>query len=71
VTLHATAADVPAGTTPQHVDVHVTSGSLAVKVREDIRHVRSFWSQLGAVLDQMERAEKDAAAARVKKEGGG
>lgn len=39
--------------------IHVTSGPVSITVQEDPAHLRSFWGELGRVLDA---AESEAAA---------
>lgn len=36
------------------VDVNVTYGPIAIKVQEDPGHLRSFWGELGRLLDKVE-----------------
>jgi hypothetical protein len=36
------------------IDVHVTSGSVAVRVTEDVGHLRAFHHELGQLLDQFD-----------------
>lgn len=38
-----------------NVNVHVTSGPVTIKVTEHYAHLRSFWHQLGTVLDDAEK----------------
>ena len=38
----------------KQVDVHVTYGPININVREDPGHLRSFWSELGRLLSEME-----------------
>ena len=37
------------------VDVRVTYGPITINVAEDIGHLRSFWGDLGRVLDAAEK----------------
>ena len=52
---------------PQTAVVHVTYGPVRMEVDEHIGHLRSFWSELGRLLEDMEtelkrRAEAEAEA---------
>jgi hypothetical protein len=40
------------------VDVRVTYGPITINVAEDIGHLRSFWGDLGRVLDSAEKPEE-------------
>lgn len=50
MTFHATNSEHQ----PEQVTVHVTSGPVEIKVAENYLHLRSFWHQLGEVLDRAE-----------------
>jgi hypothetical protein len=41
-------------TRPKAADVRVTYGPIVITVDEDAGHLRSFWGQLGVLLDQIE-----------------
>lgn len=41
----------------KHVDVQLTYGIITVKVTEDVGHLRSFHTQLGRLLDDIEAEE--------------
>ena len=43
----------------KNIDVRVTYGPIAITVTEDPGHLRSFWGELGRLLDE---TEKEAAA---------
>ena len=47
---------------PKHIEVHVTSGSVEVKVTEDVGHLRHVWHDLGMVLNEAEAGERAAVA---------
>lgn len=38
----------------KHVNVGVTHGPVTIQVTEDPGHLRSFWSELGRTLDEVE-----------------
>jgi hypothetical protein len=40
--------------TEKAIDVHVTYGPISITVLEDVGHLRSFWGELGRLLDQVE-----------------
>lgn len=39
---------------PQNIDVRATNGPIAVTVTEHYGHLRSFWSQLGHLISEIE-----------------
>ena len=47
---------------PAHIKVACTYGPITFNVTEDASHVRSFWSELGRVLDQVENKAADTKA---------
>jgi NADH:ubiquinone oxidoreductase subunit D len=44
---------VAAGHKPEAIVISATSGSISVDVVEDARYARTFWSELGRVLDEI------------------
>ncbi len=38
----------------KRVNVHTTYGPISITTAEDIGHARSFWGELGRLLDAME-----------------
>lgn len=45
---------------PHTVDVRITHGPVTVEVSEHPGHLRSFWGQLGRLLDQVEQPDDPA-----------
>ena len=46
----------------EQVKVQCTYGPVAFSVAEDISHLRSFWSELGRVLEEAEKPAEPAKA---------
>ena len=43
---------------PEQIIVHTTYGPITNEVKEDIRHIKSFWADLGRLIESIEN-EKD------------
>lgn len=42
------------------LEVNVTNGAITVRIREHIGHLRSFWGELGRLLEKAEqKPERD------------
>jgi hypothetical protein len=54
MTLHATRTE-----DPNKVAVHFTYGTINVQITEDVNHVRSFWAQLGRLINEDESEQKE------------
>jgi hypothetical protein len=45
----------------KNIDVQTTYGPITIRVIEAPGHLRSFWNQLGRLLDEVENEQKKAA----------
>jgi hypothetical protein len=51
------------------IAVKGTSGGMSISVVEGVGHLRSFWGQLGALLEELEKDISDRAAGEVASSG--
>lgn len=47
-------------TTPERIVVRTTYGPITNEVTEDIGHVKSFWAQLGRLIEQIENENDES-----------
>jgi hypothetical protein len=45
--------------TPERIVVRTTYGPITNEVTEDLGHVKSFWTQLGQLIEQLEENGSD------------